>query len=147
HRATRITRRCLVRWIISGAVPCSSSDRLRTSTNTSTSPSRATMSSSPALQRKLRSTIRYPASTSSWTAALSADAPRWILDSTTHEPSPPRESAPITVRIDPPSHGRLRSRRLLDLLALLALLLLDLGLGLGLRALGGGRLGGSSLDR
>src|SRR4051812_49890056 len=85
------------------------------------------MSSSPALQRKLRSTISYPAAIRSSAASRSAAAPLCCL-STTHRPfSPlelPRDRRAIEGRAD-----RVRCPALRGLLFLLALFPLGLDLG------------------
>src|SRR4051812_31223144 len=91
------------------------------------------MSSSPTLQRKLRSTISYPAAIRSSAASRSAAAPLCCL-STTHRPfSPlelPRDRRAIEGRAD-----RVRCPALRGLLFLLALFPLGLDLG---RIRGGG---------
>ena len=69
--ARRTMRRCLAAETASSAVPARSDLRVLTSTNTSSSSSRATMSSSPAAERQLRTSICIPTRSRNAAAASS----------------------------------------------------------------------------
>lgn len=75
QRAARIRRRCLLTPMLSAAEPNRVLLRVRTSTNTSSAPSRITRSSSPSGHRSCRPSSRQPAACSSSSARSSPASP------------------------------------------------------------------------